>query len=283
MWYNKAVKKIIIKIIVAILVIAGLGTGLYFNRVKIKDAWTSWRKINLPKSVSYNQTKKLSFVNGSVETVDIIPVEADLKMPEKSKAAATSTAAALPEEYNLNIPFTPQAPNKIWDETHKEACEEASVLMAARYINGKEISGAADADAEILKIVEWEKKTFGYWKDTDAAKTAEILKKYYGFKNTEVKYNITLDDIKKEVVAGHPVIVPAAGRLLGNPFYTPPGPLYHMLVVKGFTKDKIITNDPGTKNGENYVYENDIFYSAMRDWNGGDVMKGRRAMIIVIE
>ena len=47
---------------------------------------------------------------------------------------------------------------------------------------------------------------------------------------------------------GVPVLLPAAGRLLRNPYFSGQGPLYHMLVVKGYTRDgKIITDDPGTR------------------------------------
>ena len=36
--------------------------------------------------------------------------------------------------------------------------------------------------------------------------------------------------IKEFLMAGKLVIVPAAGRQLGNPYYKAPGPVYHMLV-----------------------------------------------------
>ena len=42
----------------------------------------------------------------------------------------------VPSELHLRVPFTPQAPTANWDELHNEACEEASVLMAAAYFNG---------------------------------------------------------------------------------------------------------------------------------------------------
>src|SRR3989338_6720760 len=152
-----------LKIILSALVIFSLGTGLYFNRVKIKEIIFDWSKKELPAPVNYSQTKKLSFVNGSIETIDIIPINADLKMPDKGGAAATSDKAnAIPDQYNLNIPFTSQAPYKIWDDAHKEACEETSALMAAYFIKGKTIANAAAADKEILALIEWEKKNFGF-------------------------------------------------------------------------------------------------------------------------
>ena len=265
------------KILAASLIVAGFGVGIYFNRVRIKQIWINLMKEDSSQAVPYSQAK-----NGSVKSAeDGLPSEDSKAAPSGWPSVIANGEQAIPERYNLAVPFTSQAPFKVWDEIHKDACEEASVMMAARYIRGKPINSAVDADEEILALIEWQKENFGYWKDTDALKTAEILKRYYGFKNTGVVYDIGLNDIRKEIMVGHQVIVPAAGRLLNNPFYTPPGPLYHMLVVRGYTKDKIITNDPGTKNGENYAYANQIFYDALHDWNGGDVTRGRRAMIVV--
>jgi len=90
-----------------------------------------------------------------------------------------------------------------------------------------------------------------------------------------------VEDIKRQLVAGRPVIVPSAGRLLGNPFYNQPGPIYHMLVLRGYTKTKFITNDPGTRRGEGYQYSFDVVMQAMRDWNNGDVLNGRKVVLVI--
>ena len=79
----------------------------------------------------------------------------------------------------------------------------------------------------------------------------------------------TLDNIKNFVLRGHPVIVPIMGNILKNPYYPYPG--YHMLTVIGFTEDKIITNDNGTRHGKNYPYDNEIFLEAMTA-AGGDIV-----------
>ena len=77
------------------------------------------------------------------------------------------------------------------------------------------------------------------------------------------------------------LVTDPAGRLLGNPFYKAPGPLYHMLVLRGFTKTKFITNDPGTRRGEGFQYEIKTIMEAMHDWNSGDVLSGRKAALVV--
>jgi len=282
-------KKKIVFIILALFIL--IGVIFYINRNKIKQSLLDIEKKSLPESVSLNQVKQsLRIIDGNIEIIDIIDVEADLKLSKDSKLGSlpepikdVENILIIPEEFNLDIPFSSQAPFGIWDEVHKETCEETSAMMATRFIKDLGINSADEADKELLKLVDWQQNFFGFWKDTDAEQTATIIQKFYGISGVEVKYNITLEDIKNEIVQGNPVIIPAAGRLLGNPYYTPPGPYYHMVVVRGYTKDKIITNDPGTKHGENYAYKNDIFYNAIHDWNKGDVINGKKAMIVVKE
>ena len=137
----------------------------------------------------------------------------------------------------------------------------------------------------ILAMTEFEVKTYGSHEDTAAAQTAQLVEDYYGY-DTEVRYDITLDDIKRELVKGNPVIVPTHGQVLENPYFTPPGPLYHMLVITGYTEDRFITNDPGTKRGENlsYSYENmekSIQDWGLVDWDTGNGTHGPSAMIII--
>lgn len=266
-------KKIIITIFAIILV---LGTVIFVNRVRLKEIYENWKKDGLPEAKTYDDVqKKLTFVNGDLETVDIISVNADLKIASENKKQE------IPTEFNLAVPFTSQAPLGVWDGTHEETCEEASVLMAASFILDKKIESSSTADADLLAIVDWEKKNFGFWKDTNAERTANMLEKIYNL-HPEIKYGITIKDIKEAIAGGSPVILPAAGRDLKNQYFTAPGPLYHMLVAKGYTKEgKIITNDPGTKRGADYLYDPDVLYNAIHDWNGGDVANGKKVMIII--
>lgn len=187
----------------------------------------------------------------------------------------------LPVEFNLAVPFTSQAPFEKWDLPYKEACEEASILMVDAFYKKQKLTKKL-SDEEIKKLVEWQKTRLGHFEDTNVEETARIMREYYGYKDVRVVYDITIDDIKREVAQGRPVILPAAGRLLGNKYFRQPGPLYHMLVVRGWTKKGlIITNDPGTKRGEGYLYKPDVLMKAVHDLNEGDVYKGRKAMIVV--
>ena len=56
-----------------------------------------------------------------------------------------------------------------------------------------------------------------------------------------------------------------------------------MLVIRGWTKDgMIITNDPGTKRGEGFLYKPEVLLNAIHDWTGSDatMTQGRQVMIV---
>jgi len=244
----------------------------------IKDRLIVWqREASLPPAVSYDQ-----IVNSNEPSVVAQPSPQEPSPTDPALPPEPPTLISLPPSINLGVPFTSQAPFANWDEVHEETCEEASLLMVARYKKGQTIDSPSDADQELLKLVDFENKIFGYYKDTTAEETARIGKEYYGFKKPRVVYEFTVDTIKRELAAGNPIIVPAAGRQLGNPYFTSPGPIYHMLVIRGYTADgKFITNDPGTRRGEGYLYKFDTVMNAIHDWNGGDVVNGKKVIIVL--
>lgn len=191
---------------------------------------------------------------------------------------------ALPTSINLAVPFSSQAPQGSWDEPYQEACEEASVYMVHAYFSGMDEGQipADTADKAIVQIVEFEMELFGAYKDTTAEKTGVFAELLYGH-TYQVLNNPTVEDIQRKLVQGFPVIVPAAGRLLRNPYFTAPGPLYHMLVIRGYTQDgKFIVNDPGTYRGEAYLYDFDTIMNAMHDWNdGGEITEGGKVVLVL--
>lgn len=198
----------------------------------------------------------------------------------------------LPAEKNLAVPFTSQAPHAKWDDDHNEFCEEASVLMAGRFFARRGILSADDAETTLQSIKRWELDNLGWYYDTTATETASILKGLYDLDVTELE-NPTIAQIKGAIAQEKLVLVPAAGRKLGNPNFTAPGPIYHFFVIRGYTADgKFITNDPGTRKGEQYVYDQDIVMNAISDWvpkeprtvpRSGDVTGGRKVVLIVGE
>lgn len=175
------------------------------------------------------------------------------------------TPSPKPKIVQYNVPFASQAPLSNWDDLHNEACEEASMIMADSFYHKKTLDKNI-MEEKIQTLVKWEGDN-GYTVDVTANEVAEIIQKYF-FLKAEVKPIASAQDIINELDKGKLVIVPAAGRLLGNPNYKTPGPLYHMLLVRGYDLGKleIITNDPGTRKGEGYRYSYDVFINAIHDW-----------------
>ena len=249
-----------ILIIVGAVIIAG--ASAYVFRGQIRDYIFAWRKGPLPA-----ETRNVS----------------------STPVAATSTKFA---GINLAVPFSSQAPYGDWSLPYEQACEETSALLVDRFYKNEPLTPEIARD-EILKIVDWENKNFGFYEHTTASETAEMIKGYFGYKRVDVEYDISIADIEAQIVAGRPVIAPFDGRELNNPYFHQPGPIYHMLVIKGITKDgKFITDDVGTKRGENYVYDAGVLYNAIHDAPAGggnltnielqkNIPTGRKAMIVV--
>lgn len=185
----------------------------------------------------------------------------------------------IPEKANLKVPFTTQAPLVNWDALHEEACEEASLIMYKHFLKGTDIESPNTAEKEIQDLVAFEEQN-GYKIDVTVSELNEIAKKYYGIKSGRIIKNATLDDIKQEIASGRPVIIPAAGKMLQNPNFKNGGPVYHMLVVKGYDKDGFVTNDPGTRKGEYYRYSFDILYNAIHDWDSNDITNGGKNVLV---
>ncbi len=235
-------------------------------------------------AVGYFINKKYYSTSHTASSPEISP-SAILSTPSPTpKESPAPTAQSLPNSYLIkNFPFQPQAPFANWDQLHDEACEEAAVILVQWWQEGKSSISAQTMDDEILKMVDWEIKNWGSHKDLTVKETAEMAKGFYNLTLT-AKYDITIDNIKKEVSQDHPVIVPTAGRLLGNPYFRQPGPIYHMLVVIGYSGNNIIVQDIGTKRGEHYQYNQKVLFNAIHDWNDSpdSIEQGGKAMLILL-
>lgn len=166
------------------------------------------------------------------------------------------------------VPFVSQAPTGNWkDPLFQNGCEEAAAMMAISWAAGKEITNLTEAENEIRKISALEEKKVGSAVDASVEDVVSFIKEYFGYQGVEDKYDIGFQDIITELKNGKVVIVPTFGRNLGNPHYTTPGPITHMLVITGYDYEKkeFLTNDPGTKYGKGYRYNKDVLMDAI--WN----------------
>lgn len=207
-------------------------------------------------------------------------VEEVLEEEQEQEVITNVPEETVPARFNLAVPFSSQAPTADWAMPYQEACEEVSALMVAKYYAGTAggVLNATQTVADIQELVSWQNDFFGYYMDTTAAETVQILDLFFGITGTVVT-NPTVEMIQAEVAAGRPVIVPTSGRELPNPYFSGEGPLYHMLVIKGYTEGTFITNDPGTRNGADFVYRHADLMGAIGDWNGGDPANGAKVVI----
>lgn len=205
------------------------------------------------------------------QAVDLHDVLASQKNVEK---------ISLPAQINLNVPFYPQAPFANWDYPWQEACEEASILLVANIYQNKKWTREQFND-EILKIVEWQKKRFGDYIHTDMQQTKDMLKEYLGL-DSVIHENPSYDDIRAILAKGHLIVMPLDGKLLNNPYFTNGGPIYHVIVIKGYkSNNRLITHDVGTKRGADYVYSWDTISKAFHDYAIPMSAGGRRLIEVI--
>jgi len=211
-----------------------------------------------------------------------------LKKINSSSSSQALSHAPLPKSFFISVPFTSQAPFGQWDQRHEEACEEASLIMLHHYFTKTKLTPQI-AQNEIQSMINFEIKTAGAYADTNAAQTAKLYTSFFGplpeNKKIKVIYDFGKDDIKKYLVQGNPIIVPTAGQMLKNPYFTFPGPLYHNLVLVGYNGNMIISNDAGTKRGKGYKYDINTLFNAIHDFPGSkkNIKTGRKAMIVVVK
>jgi uncharacterized protein YvpB len=149
-----------------------------------------------------------------------------------------------------------------------------------RHFGDKEKIVSTDAaDKEIVELVNFE-ESHGYKVDVTVNELNQIAKDFYGMNSGRVVIGFSIEDIKKEIAKGHPVIIPAAGKLLENPNFKNGGPNYHMLVITGYDQANFITNDPGTRKGYGYKYDFDLLFSAIHDWNSENISNGAKSYLV---
>lgn len=170
------------------------------------------------------------------------------------------------------VPFTAQSPFGEWhDLRQEEGCEEASVLMAVSWASKTGFS-LNEAKQKILDMADWQAEKYGSFVDTSAYDTASrLLSQYYGFNNYRLEYNVSAADIRRELMRGNLVVIPVNGKRLNNPNFRSGGPQRHMLVVTGYdwVTAEFITNEPGTKYGQDYRYDFRVIDDSLRDYPTG--------------
>lgn len=273
-------RTLVIGSLVAVIAIAGIGMAMLLSQKPVYD-------FPLERTVR-KEVEDVRSGTGSLPLKDFIKVAPG--SPRSSShgssvpggiAAAFAANDALPPHIRIEVPFTVQAPLGNWNLPFQEACEEASIIMVHHFLQGTTIT-PEQADKEIRDIVEWENGEFHYSADVTAEELKRIAEDYYHHTG-HLFYEFTIDDMKRLLAHGYPVIVPLAGRDIGNPYYSGEGPWYHMLVLTGYDGDQFITNDVGTKRGKDFRYRQQVIYDAIHDWNQQkeDIHGGRKVILVL--
>jgi hypothetical protein len=197
-------------------------------------------------------------------------------------AAAGAGSRALynrPPKQQLDVPFTSQAPAGNWLEPWQNACEETSVIMVTNFFKGDELT-VAKAREQILHIFSLKNSEFGKSHDESMSLIAEVVNGADLGWTARVVDNPSLEDLKLEIAAGRPIVVPVDARQLIGTDYA--GEVkYHVMVISGYddVSGQFIVQDPGTSEGENFRYGYADLYDAIHDYLQKDIAAGTKRVI----
>jgi hypothetical protein len=145
--------------------------------------------------------------------------------------------------------------------------------MAISWARDETLGSPQNTLDKLKDISFWQQQNFDNATDTSAKDTLDrIIRGYFDYQSAQLLNPISPNDLIKALAKGQLIIAPMNGRLLGNPHFTSPGPERHMLVIVGYdpNTNEFITNDPGTRMGENYRYQEQVLWQAIRDYITGD-------------
>lgn len=276
--------------IILLPIFMGFGIFWFYQRPIFVD-----EKIALPEAVPYNNfvdehkvstttqedilIQEIATSTAEDTVIEIVQVEE----PEEDTPIEVLDESIINTSINLDIPFTSQAPTANWDQPWQDACEEASVLMVDYYYQNKAMPNSNIVEATLFDMVAWQEDNWQVNENLSVEKLALYVKATFGYK-TEIVDDLTVEKIKYYLDRGLPVVVPADGKKLANPYFSNGGPEYHMLLIKGYLSDKqkFITNDPGTSHGENFLYSYDNMMYSIADWDkkNSSATGPKRALIL---
>lgn len=268
-------KRSILVIVLCISCISIVGIGwLVFERQKTNDLQQAAENNEQGARNNEQEAANVDSVNENSshgEESDPVSDSTDVALNESSEIDTASGTESVIKLVQYNVPFMSQAPFGEWSVPEfQDGCEEASAIMVSAWISG-EILSPDKVKKQLLNIATFENQAIGHSTDTSALDTKRLLfEEYFHLPSVELVNHFEKHNLIAALSRGI-VIAPMNGRLLGNPNFTSPGPLHHMVVVIGYDPEahEFITNDPGTRKGAGYRYDEDIFFRAARDYPTG--------------
>lgn len=180
---------------------------------------------------------------------------------------------------DIPVPFTSQAPFSDWREPWHNACEETSIVMVDAFYANTTVFTKVQAKKEILALFKTKNRYIGHSFDESTKTMQRLINEFLPWEATIVS-NPSLEAIKAELDAQRPVIIPVLADLLNNPHFLGTFP-YHVLVISGYddTTEEFITQEPGTRHGENYRYSYTTLLTAMRDFDPIDMARAPQRIL----
>jgi len=261
-------------------------------------AWYYWNQskenidLDLPPAQTYEDFKnKLeqnpannndSISNDQVEPIVNNNTNEVLEQPEQPDLVENQNQNPPVTSINLNVPFTSQAPTANWSQPFQDACEEAAILMADYYVQGKSMPAVTEVENILVAMIDWQAKNMDGEIDMDISELAYLAENYLGYEKYDIVNDLSVEKIISYLDRGLPLVVPANGKLLENPNFSNGGPVYHMLVIKGYKDGYFITNDPGTRLGHNFIYTFENMLYSIADWDAktGQATGPKRALVL---
>ena len=177
------------------------------------------------------------------------------------------------ESINLPVPFAMQAPFSNWEMPYQEMCEEAALILASKYFKNEPLSKQI-MDDNLTIVRDWAVENLTGFTDSTTEEIKAMGEAALGL-DIEINDVVTVKNIKNQLNKGYLVLAPTAGRELHNPFFKQPGPLYHILVIRGYDENSFIVNDVGIGKGEAFKYKYQIVIDAIHDLPivGGEIFR----------
>jgi hypothetical protein len=170
----------------------------------------------------------------------------------------------------LAVPYIAETPDGVWVGSWKNGCEEAAITMVEKFYAGLSSVSKEEAKAGMQILFDWQNAQYGEDANSDAQRMLAIMKANSSFE-VELVRNPTIEAIKAELDAGHPVIAIHRGFDLKNkniPFI-PTASSYHATVISGYGDkyEEFIVQDTGdTKHGANHRYGYELYMNSLHDY-----------------
>lgn len=234
---------------------------------------------NYQDSSAMPQNDSISWITDDTPPLTINEITPPQSNNNSAPVLDSASVSGLPSSINHPVTFFPQAPDGNRNLPRQEACEEASITLANYFIKGKPLS-KDQMRADILALVDRQMELFGDYLHTTVEQTKQLYEDFYGW-GSYIIDNPTIEQIKSILAQWQIIVAPFAGRKLGNPYYSGPWPLYHMMVIRWYDDTYFYTNDVGTRRGENFTYTHAVIMDALHDRNEANINQWAKKILVI--